>query len=655
MHTSGPPHPMDCAAGGHHTGRRREERPPPPSNETEEGAFVEPKRIKIERRDDTEETEQGRRNSFGLPVITPKVFYGRQEKKVVTGTDLAWQRRLLRLRRPVQSLLKEFPKQDQAFRCCDKLNAEEVSLSNDFYASRLHVFAVEQETNSSYSASALSSPSSASCASPASPAAAASPSFCGFGARSYVVASYKQFWKHYLNLSADKRRHYELIREKSPCKLYFDIEFMKESNLHLLLQHPDTPQPEDEEEETETESNTNEKTEDKVKEEQAEELSKEQDEALEEEGNKMVEMFLNFVMEELRLRYPSCFASCHRHDFIILSSSTPSKFSRHIILNSSSSSVVSPSASEENLEEENNQQRERRNGRKKKAIEYCNGLEGQNNNSDEEEEKEKEDREERKHCITHQLPFFQDNIHCGNFVRILLNKLQVLRKTRRDVDRLFVRNERGDKETFFVDMGVYSRNRNFRMAYSSKVGKNRPLLPLLSSSRSPSSSSAATPPSDSREEQKEDEALFLASLVCNIGPAFNLNPNQVLWLTCYEEETRRYAPLEPWNDSAAASSSPLSTSSHLHSPSLLPITTPAIPSTTSSLSFRSAFPDVDSFIQEELNKRPGNHRGTIRSCVLFEDRKLLLYNIANNRFCENIGREHKVLSLPLLALSFRSL
>ncbi|KAL6080391.1 DNA-directed primase/polymerase protein [Balamuthia mandrillaris] len=627
---------MDSAGG--HTRRRREERPPQQHHETEEGAFVEPKRIrkrKVERRDDTEETEPGRRNSFGLPVITPKVFYGRQEKKVFTGTDLAWQRRLLRLRRPVQSLLKEFPKQDQAFRCCDKLNAEEASLSNDFYASRLHVFAVEQETNSSCSASALSSPSSASCASPASPSpAAASPSFCGFGARSYVVASYKLFWKHYLSLSADKRRHYELIREKSPCKLYFDIEFMKKSNLHLLLQHPDTSQPE--EEETETESNTNEKTEDKVQEEQAEELSKEQDEALEEEGNKMVEMFLNFVMEELRLRYPSCFASCHRHDFIILSSSTSSKFSRHIILNSSSSSVVSSSAPEEHLEEENNLRREGRNGRKKREIEYCNGLEGQNNNSDDEEEKKKENGEERKHCITHQLPFFQDNIHCGNFVRILLNKLQVLRKTRRDVDRLFVRNERGDKETFFVDMGVYSRNRNFRMAYSSKVGKNRPLLPLLPS---PSSSSSL---SDSREEEKEDETLFLASLVCNIGPAFNLNPNQVQWLTCHEEETRRYAPLEPWNDSAASASSyPLSASSHMHSPSLLPIST---------------IPDVDRFIQEELNKRPGNHRGTIRSCVFFEDRRLLLYNIANNRFCENIGREHKVLSLPLssLALSVRA-
>lgn len=45
------------------------------------------------------------------------------------------------------------------------------------------------------------------------------------GARSYLVSSYERFWRHYNHITAGHRHHYEIIREQTPCHLYFDLEF----------------------------------------------------------------------------------------------------------------------------------------------------------------------------------------------------------------------------------------------------------------------------------------------------------------------------------------------------------------------------------------------------------------------------------------------
>jgi hypothetical protein len=45
------------------------------------------------------------------------------------------------------------------------------------------------------------------------------------GSRSYLVSSYAGFWEFYSRLGPKDRHHYELIRENSACRLYFDLEY----------------------------------------------------------------------------------------------------------------------------------------------------------------------------------------------------------------------------------------------------------------------------------------------------------------------------------------------------------------------------------------------------------------------------------------------
>ncbi|GKB96621.1 hypothetical protein Tco_0982758 [Tanacetum coccineum] len=60
---------------------------------------------------------------------------------------------------------------------------------------------------------------------------------------------------------------------------------------------------------------------------------------------------------------------------------------------------------------------------------------------------------------------------------------------------------------------------------------------------------------------------------------------------------------------------------------------------THNFSGKSPFPKIDQFI--EYISTIGEVKGKIRSWYWFSDYSLLLYNMLRNRFCENIGREHK--------------
>ena len=53
------------------------------------------------------------------------------------------------------------------------------------------------------------------------------------GQRKFVVASLSEFWKRYLALPLRDRHFYEIIREGTPCRLYFDVEFDRTCNVHL--------------------------------------------------------------------------------------------------------------------------------------------------------------------------------------------------------------------------------------------------------------------------------------------------------------------------------------------------------------------------------------------------------------------------------------
>lgn len=122
------------------------------------------------------------------------------------------------------------------------------------------------------------------------------------GNRSYIVSSYGRFVDYYWRKCLPTNRHYyELIRDQTPCRLYFDLEFQKSANPELA-----------------------------------------NDPKLMEQ---LMTEFINELLEELELSFGSYFEelahkksgnslcfSFSRRDIVDLDSSTPKKFSRHLIV-----------------------------------------------------------------------------------------------------------------------------------------------------------------------------------------------------------------------------------------------------------------------------------------------------------------------------------
>jgi len=63
----------------------------------------------------------------------------------------------------------------------------------------------------------------------------------------------------------------------------------------------------------------------------------------------------------------------------------------------------------------------------------------------------------------------------------------------------------------------------------------------------------------------------------------------------------------------------------------------------------SPFPEVDHFMEQVIKKWPGQTVGYIRSWVYFPESQSISYNVAANRFCQMIGREHKGNHIMLVA------
>ena len=50
------------------------------------------------------------------------------------------------------------------------------------------------------------------------------------GARSFLVTSYAEFFRRYERAAREVRHAYEVIRQGTPARLYFDIEFQRDLN-----------------------------------------------------------------------------------------------------------------------------------------------------------------------------------------------------------------------------------------------------------------------------------------------------------------------------------------------------------------------------------------------------------------------------------------
>ena len=50
------------------------------------------------------------------------------------------------------------------------------------------------------------------------------------GKRQYIAADPVDFWREYSQMPVEKRHFYELMRENTPCHLYFDLECSRVAN-----------------------------------------------------------------------------------------------------------------------------------------------------------------------------------------------------------------------------------------------------------------------------------------------------------------------------------------------------------------------------------------------------------------------------------------
>ncbi|CAM6107019.1 unnamed protein product [Calypogeia fissa] len=194
---------------------------------------------------------------------------------------------------------------------------------------------------------------------------------------------------------------------------------------------------------------------------------------------------------------------------------------------------------------------------------------------------------------------FENNSHVGAFVGEICKRIHHSKDSNKDFSCLFVQAESrpAHHTELFVDQGVYSRNRSFRLAFSSKAGKTAKLMPTKRF----------------RCGTMGEFEVFMDSLICRVEDKCER------LLTFGQEEPGRGGTLDvaAWKDK------------------------PANP--RQGLNFRlfgkSLFPALDIFIESVACI--GNVPGRIRSWYWFSEYGVVVYNISENRFCENIGRPHK--------------
>ncbi|KAJ6960816.1 uncharacterized protein [Populus alba] len=201
---------------------------------------------------------------------------------------------------------------------------------------------------------------------------------------------------------------------------------------------------------------------------------------------------------------------------------------------------------------------------------------------------------------------FKDNTHAGAFVSEICSRILSTRGRDERFENMFIRKDSSSAEPpsqLFIDAAVYSRNRCFRLALSSKAGKNSVLLPT------------------ERFKCKDmcEEDMFMSSLICSM----DVDCNKLLVCKVDMEcmKTLQF-DTEVNNDYRRHCT-----------PKEFPLN--GVPSDTGN----SPFPALDKFIESIASI--GNISGKIRSWYWFSEYGLMVYSMSRNRYCERIGREHK--------------
>ena len=210
---------------------------------------------------------------------------------------------------------------------------------------------------------------------------------------------------------------------------------------------------------------------------------------------------------------------------------------------------------------------------------------------------------------------FKSNIHVGKFVKDFWDSVRERRASDDRCEKLFIRKEQSEteRENSIIDLGVYTRNRAFRLFLSSKAKKKEVLR--------------CTGRFWTHLKQRE---IFYRSLVTNI------DKDQRKKLIEYEDVT---VSLSQKSNSCANAFSgygyrrdSLSQNSSKH----------RIPPPPCAELVDFVLNDFDSWSDAKMNK------AAVRSWVAFPDHDTLILNLVGNRYCENIKRQHKSNNVMLI-------
>mmetsp|Transcript_31949 Transcript_31949/g.101877 ORF Transcript_31949/g.101877 Transcript_31949/m.101877 type:complete len:533 (-) Transcript_31949:223-1821(-) len=216
---------------------------------------------------------------------------------------------------------------------------------------------------------------------------------------------------------------------------------------------------------------------------------------------------------------------------------------------------------------------------------------------------------------------FRDNVQMGEFVRALVQNIENdLKQGNEELLRLFVFvDEQMDKENkkIFVDLGVYTKNRCFRVYLNSKFGKKTILVPV----------------NDRRsiDELLRDESLFYKTLVC---PRLK-DPASFTFLEVVGDDQGRGC-------AAASCTQVMKSSQHLTSESWK--------SLLLSDTRTQVWEQVGEYIISFWNERAGGVNGKICALnVMDEEETIVNFRVVGNRWCDNIGRQHRSNGIMLIA------
>ena len=193
---------------------------------------------------------------------------------------------------------------------------------------------------------------------------------------------------------------------------------------------------------------------------------------------------------------------------------------------------------------------------------------------------------------------FANNIECGHFMKKLADEARqfldagepssmIENLELSEIVQLFV--PRDGRLYFLCDLGIYTRNRQFRLWRSSKLGKNS-YLEIADENQYWASTT---------------NSFLVASLVTNVSMNTVNGPN----LVCSPPRNHR------------------------------PVKTPAI-TTNEATPLASSTPELDNFVMQQIRSDTNYEMCVISKVVEFKNDGCVLYKVKGSRWCQNVNRQH---------------